>query len=278
MSRTLLLTCSGPRRDSFEHEEGRLEALHAFRPLVCDLRPPPQRKCAREVGEPSDLFLHNLEHRGSWGNAVRALYVNALLLLVVSLAFVLLLGTATIRDVVTEDTKAARCRDVVFGDSGRTAVCLDLSALAVRFLPAVVAVGVNLLLCRAVDKLAMRMRPTSATGLMYSTARSVWFFQLVNTGLVPLLVTLAARIRAHALEAGTELRWYELGSSSQRYDFALDEEWYELTASTVLLTLLSFPLSSAAYPVLRFAKIWVKKRVRRPITVPQLVQNAVYLL
>ena len=58
---------------TFEEEEGRLEALHAFPPLglgSCPTGAP----VAKEAPEPSDRLLHNLEHRGSFGNLARALF------------------------------------------------------------------------------------------------------------------------------------------------------------------------------------------------------------
>ena len=51
--------------------QGRLEALHAFQKdwwsALCG------RRCvvSHAVGEPADLYHHDLEHRGSWGNVAR---------------------------------------------------------------------------------------------------------------------------------------------------------------------------------------------------------------
>ena len=93
---------------TFEEEEGKLEALHAFPPLgfgSCTTGAP----VAREVPEPSDRFLHNLEYRGSWGNMARALFSYAALLVVVGASFSLLFASQNIDTLLTVNSTSFAC-------------------------------------------------------------------------------------------------------------------------------------------------------------------------
>ena len=93
---------------TFEEEEGKLEALHAFPPLgfgSCTTGAP----VAREAPEPSDRFLHNLEYRGSWGNMARALFSYAALVVVVGASFGLLFASQNIDTLLTVNSTSFAC-------------------------------------------------------------------------------------------------------------------------------------------------------------------------
>ena len=91
---------------TFEEEEGRLEALHAFPPLgfgSCSTGAP----VAKEAPEPSDRLLHNLEHRGSFGNLVRALFSFAAQLIVVGASFGLLFASQNVEQLLTANSTSS---------------------------------------------------------------------------------------------------------------------------------------------------------------------------
>ena len=107
-------------------------------------------------------------------------------------------------------------------------------------------------------------------------ATHIFLFQLLNIGGITLLIAANSRVqqnRAEAQEASAaleatgdgdegsgaapspppEMWWAQLTtggdySAAGRYDFALDYRWYEITASSVLLMLLTLVLSSGGWP------------------------------
>ena len=91
---------------TFEEEEGRLEALHAFPPLGLGSCPTGM-PVAKEAPEPSDRFLHNLEHRGSFGNLARALFSVAAQLVVVGASFAVLFASQNVDQLLTANSTSS---------------------------------------------------------------------------------------------------------------------------------------------------------------------------
>jgi hypothetical protein len=91
---------------TFEEEEGRLEALHAFPPLGLGSYPT-GAPVAKEAPEPSDRLLHNLEHRGSFGNLARALFSLAAQLVVVGASFAVLSASQNVDQLLTANSTSS---------------------------------------------------------------------------------------------------------------------------------------------------------------------------
>ena len=213
---------------TFEWEEGRLEALHAFQrgwwQAVCCGKD----AVAHEAAEPSDVYHHVLEHRRSWGNVLRRCVALSALLLVLGGAFSLLFATANVNDILLANTTSSLCNglrvaldevrattttdDDGSGDgdggsgSGAAAdeggddttgeqLCLYVSDLAARLLPVLVAPTINNVLYLVVDKLARLQRPASFTTLTYTKAAYIFLFQLLNIGGITLLIAATSRAR-----------------------------------------------------------------------------------
>ena len=91
---------------TFEEEEGKLESLHAFPPVgfgSCSTGAP----VAKEAPEPSDRFLHNLEHRGSCGNLARALFSFAAQLVVVGASFGVLFASQNVDELLNANSTSS---------------------------------------------------------------------------------------------------------------------------------------------------------------------------
>lgn len=261
---------------TFEEEEGRLEALHAFPPLglgSCPTGAP----VAKEAPEPSDRLLHNLEHRGSFGNLARALFSLAAQLVVVGASFAVLSASQNVDQLLTANSTSSATSSACGGismlwargneevtnrignggdDTGALAgeeagsgggtedvsdLCLGLSTQVLAFLPVIVSLAVNNILFVVVDVLARLQRPGCFRRLTYIKASNIFIFQLVNTGLTPLLVALfSVRSQRNSQR--------EKEASVPEYDYQLDTAWYELASSAVLLTMTALWLSLGSWP------------------------------
>ena len=87
----------------------------------------------------------------------------------------------------------------------------------------------------------------------------IFIFQLVNTGLTPLLVALFS-VRSQR-ESQREKE-----ASVAEYDYQLDTAWYELASSAVLLTMTALWLSLGSWPFV--ASLFDTMRRRRAQTPP----------
>ena len=288
---------------TFEWEEGRLEALHAFQKdwWQCGAG----HVVAHAVGEPADLYHHDLEHRGSWGNVARRAAALCALTLVLGCAFAVLFANTKLDDILLTNATSSLCNGLSIaidsavegatdfvtqgaeggeaasgdvwvaaaaeaavqagsgsGDAGgaegeaeavASEFCVQVSDLAGRFLPVLVAPMVNNVLYVVVDVLARKERPASFTELTYTKATHIFLFQLLNIGGITLLIAANSRVqqnRAEAQEASAaleatgdgdegsgaapspppEMWWAQLTtggdySAAGRYDFALDYRW-----------------------------------------------------
>ena len=74
--------------------------------------------------------------------------------------------------------------------------------------------------------LARLQRPGSFRRLTYTKASNIFLFQLVNTGLTPLLVALFS-LRSQQQQEASEVAAAGDDSTVPRYDFQLDQAWYE---------------------------------------------------
>ena len=205
---------------TFEWEEGRLEALHAFQKdwWQCGAG----HVVAHAVGEPADLYHHDLEHRGSWGNVARRAAALCALTLVLGCAFAVLFANTKLDDILLTNATSSLCNGLSIaidsavegatdfvtqgaeggeaasgdawaaaaaeaavqagsgsGDAGgaegeaeaeASEFCVQVSDLAGRFLPVLVAPMVNNVLYVVVDILARKERPASFTELTYTKA------------------------------------------------------------------------------------------------------------
>ena len=95
--------------------------------------------------------------------------------------------------------------------------------------------------------LARLQRPGSFRRLTYTKASNIFLFQLVNTGLTPLLVALFS-LRSQQQQEASEVAAAGDDSTVPPYDFQLDQAWYELASGGVLLTIVALALSSGGWP------------------------------
>ena len=87
----------------------------------------------------------------------------------------------------------------------------------------------------------------------------IFIFQLVNTGLTPLLVALfSVRSQRNSQR--------EKEASVPEYDYQLDTAWYELASSAVLLTMTALWLSLGSWPFV--ASLFDTMRRRRAVAPP----------
>ena len=147
-------------------------------------------------------------------------------------------------------------------------ICLELSTQALSFLPVLVAPAVNQVLYVVVDVLARLQRPGSFRRLTYTKATNIFLFQLVNTGLIPLLVACFSRLSQEQQRAAARGEPPPPSVLDLPYDFRLDEEWYELASGAVLLTILALALSSGAFPFGQRAglALWRRHLASDPVT------------
>tara|TARA_B100000795_G_scaffold216172_1_gene170049 strand:+ start:463 stop:921 length:459 start_codon:yes stop_codon:yes gene_type:complete len=119
---------------------------------------------------------------------------------------------------------------------------------ALSFLPVFVGPAVNNLLYGVVDVLAKLQRPGSFRRLTYTKASNIFLFQLVNTGLTPLLVALFSLRSQRQQEASAVAAAGGDDSVVPPYDYQLDKAWYELASGAVLLTIVALAISSGGWP------------------------------
>ena len=90
----------------------------------------------------------------------------------------------------------------------------------------------------------------------------IFIFQLVNTGLTPLLVALfSVRSQRNSQRERAASAAGEDSIVPDEYDYKLDMAWYELASSAVLLTMTALLLSLGSWPFV--ASLFDTMRLRR---------------
>ena len=95
----------------------------------------------------------------------------------------------------------------------------------------------------------------------------IFIFQLVNTGLTPLLVALfSVRSQRNSQRERAASAAGEDSIVPDEYDYKLDMAWYELASSAVLLTMTALLLSLGSWPFV--ASLFDTMRRRRAVAPP----------